>query len=126
MTPTNEDRQTDRWSKAWVPYLIIFVTGYWTQLTLYWILGTFSNEVEVASRAGGVFRAFEVSGQAVSYGLSSSKTIGAVIPLYVNCAILVFSIPSMVLLIGKIPRVALEADVRDEDVVVVERFQKEY
>ncbi|UPX15712.1 uncharacterized protein EKO05_0006152 [Ascochyta rabiei] len=116
--------QTTRWSKAWIPYLIIFVTGYWTQLTLYWVLGTFSNEVEAASRAGGVFRAFEVIGQAVSYGLSSSSTIGPEIPLYVNCAVLVLVIPSMVLLIGKVPKVPSGVVVAGQDSIVQEDSQK--
>jgi hypothetical protein len=104
---TNTDfvREPSRWAKAYVPYLIIFVTGYWTQLTLYWILGTYSSEIEVASRAGGVFRAFETAGQAVSYGLSSAKRIDHVIPLYINCAALALVIPSMVLLISKMPTV---------------------
>ncbi|KAF3034409.1 hypothetical protein E8E12_005438 [Didymella heteroderae] len=117
--------QTGQWAKAWIPYLVIFVTCYWTQLTLYWILGTFSNEVEVSSRAGGVFRAFEVAGQAVSYGLSSSSTIGAVIPLYVNCATLVLSIPSMVILIHKVPEMISSGHVRDEDAVVLGRAEKD-
>ncbi|KAH7562174.1 major facilitator superfamily domain-containing protein [Bipolaris maydis] len=96
--------ESKRWAKAYVPYLIIFVTGYWTQLTLYWILGTYSKDVEVASRAGGVFRAFETSGQAVSYGLSSASHIKHVIPLYVNCGILALVIPSMILLISGMPK----------------------
>ncbi|KAL5119247.1 hypothetical protein ACEQ8H_002734 [Pleosporales sp. CAS-2024a] len=79
-------------------------TRYWTQLTLYWILGTYSKDVEVASRAGGVFRAFETCGQAVSYGLSSASHIKHVIPLYVNCGILVLMIPSMVMLISRMPK----------------------
>lgn len=86
---------------------MIFVSGYWCQLTLYWILGTFSNKTDDASRAGGVFRAFEVAGQAVSYGLSSMKTINPAIPLYVNAAILILVLPSMVLLINKVPKEAL-------------------
>jgi hypothetical protein len=89
-----------------MPYLIIFVSGYWTQLTLYWILGTYSGEVEVASRAGGVFRAFETCGQAVSYGLSSASHINHVIPLYINCAVLALVIPSMVFLINGMPKVS--------------------
>jgi hypothetical protein len=91
-----------------VPYLIIFVTGYWTQLTLYWILGTYSGEVEVASRAGGVFRAFETSGQAVSFGLSSASHIDHVIPLYINCGVLVLVVPSMVLLVSRMPKVSTD------------------
>lgn len=93
-------------------------------MTLYWILGTFSNEVETSSRAGGVFRAFEVSGQAISYGLSSSSSIGAVIPLYVNIAVLALSVPSMVLLIGKVPEEAAKGRVSDEDMGVLDGSEK--
>jgi hypothetical protein len=107
-----------------VPYLVIFVTGYWTQLTLYWILGTFSNEVEVASRAGGVFRALETAGQAVSYGLSSARHIDHVIPLYLNCAVLILTIPSMVLLINKIPRIPVASSFTDQSDVVLENSSK--
>ncbi|KAJ4399173.1 hypothetical protein N0V91_009630 [Didymella pomorum] len=116
--------QSAKWAKAWIPYFVIFVTSYWTQLTLYWILGTFSNEVETSSRAGGVFRAFEVSGQAISYGLSSSSSIGAVIPLYVNIAVLALSVPSMVLLIGKVPEEAAKGRVSDEDMGVLDGSEK--
>lgn len=93
-------------------------------MTLYWILGTFSNEVETSSRVGGVFRAFEVAGQAVSYGLSSSKTIGAVVPLYINCALLVLTIPSMIMLIGKVPETSSIVS-HDLDSVVLKKSQKD-
>jgi hypothetical protein len=93
-----------RWARAYVPYLIIFVSGYWTQLTLYWILGTFSNDLGDSSRVGGVFRAFETAGQAVSYGLSSASGVDHVLPLYVNCGLLVLTVPSMVMLINRMPR----------------------
>jgi hypothetical protein len=117
-------RETGRWSKAYVPYLIIFVTGYWTQLTIYWILGTFSNEMKYAARAGGVFRAFETAGQAVSYGLSSANNISSEIPLYINCALLVFVIPSMVLLITRMPKGPTSVEFTDQACVVLEDTQK--
>ncbi|KAH7564377.1 hypothetical protein BM1_01424 [Bipolaris maydis] len=110
------------WIRAYFPYIMLFISGYWTQLTLYWILSTLSDEVAVASRAGGVFRAFEVAGQAVSYGLSSAKKIDHAIPLYVNIAILVFTIPSMSMLIRKMPKrpvreAIIEDDGKDDDLV---------
>lgn len=96
-------RQTGSWIRAYFPYLVIFVSGYWTQLTLYWILGNFSTDVQESSRAGGAFRAFETAGQAVSYGLSSASNISHVIPLYVNCGVLVLVIPCMIFLIRLMP-----------------------
>ncbi|KAI4941565.1 hypothetical protein J4E91_010741 [Alternaria rosae] len=98
------ESESGRWARAYVPYLIIFVSGYWTQLTLYWILGTFSNDMGDSSRVGGLFRAFETAGQAVSYGLSSASSIAPVVPIYVNCGLLVLTVPSMVMLITKMPR----------------------
>jgi hypothetical protein len=114
MSEANFKSDTGKWSKAYVPYLIIFVTSYWTQLTIYWILGTFTNAMKDASRAGGVFRAFETAGQAVSYGLSSASNVDPAVPLYANCAILVLAIPSMVMLIGRMPKVPLSIDSAEE------------
>ncbi|KAF1938595.1 MFS general substrate transporter [Clathrospora elynae] len=115
---------TSRWSRAYVPYLIIFVTGYWTQLTLYWIIGTFSNDMKSSSRVGGVFRAFETAGQAVSYGLSSASIIAPTIPIYVNCALLVLAIPSMILLITGMQKAPASVDFTDQTYVVPDDPQK--
>jgi len=104
--PANIDSDTRLWIEGYFPYMMIFITGYWTQLTLYWIIGTYSNDMKDSSRAGGVFRAYETAGQAVSYGLSSSTSInaaGPAIPLYINLGLLVCVIPSMYLLINRMP-----------------------
>ncbi|RMZ21445.1 hypothetical protein D0859_14542 [Hortaea werneckii] len=98
------EQDTTMWAKAYIPYLVIFVTGYWCQLTLYWILGTFSTDVKVSSRSGGVFRAFETAGQAVSYGLSSASGIQPQIAFYVNCALFVLVLPSISYLIREVPK----------------------
>ena len=103
-TESDRHRDTSMWAKAYVPYLVIFVTGYWCQLTLYWILGTFSTDVKVSSRSGGVFRAFETAGQAVSYGLSSASGIQPQIAFYVNCALFVLVLPSISYLIREVPK----------------------
>ncbi|RMY99209.1 hypothetical protein D0860_08355 [Hortaea werneckii] len=96
------EQDTTMWAKAYIPYLVIFVTGYWCQLTLYWILGTFSTDVKVSSRSGGVFRAFETAGQAVSYGLSSASGIQPQIAFYVNCTLFVLVLPSISYLIREV------------------------
>jgi len=57
-----------------------------------------------SSRVAGLFRAFETAGQAVSYGLSSASGIAPVVPIYVNCGLLVLTVPSMVMLITRMPR----------------------
>lgn len=99
-----------RWAEAYLPYLIIFTTGYWTQLSLYWILGTFSTDVKASARTGGLFRAFETAGQAVSYAINSTGG-DARTPFYVNCAVLALAIPCMVLLIRMVPERPAEIDI---------------
>lgn len=90
------------WASYYLPYLIVFFSGYWTQLALYWIMGTFSTDVKSSSRTGGLFRAFETAGQAVSYAINSN-TGDKRIPLYVNCALLALSVPCMIALIRMVP-----------------------
>ncbi|KAL7419514.1 hypothetical protein Q5752_005425 [Cryptotrichosporon argae] len=105
------------WAKAWIPYLIIFSTGYWTQLCCYWILGTFSTDVKNAARTGGLFRAMEVIGQAISYGINS-KSSDIRIPFYINCAIFAIAIPCFYGLIQMVPeKPADHDDVVDADAV---------
>ncbi|KUI72315.1 UNC93-like protein 2 [Cytospora mali] len=100
-----------RWAEAYLPYLIIFTTGYWTQLSLYWILGTFSTDVKANARTGGLFRAFETCGQAVSYAINSNYGSDPRKPFYVNCAVLALAIPCMVFLIKQVPEVPAEIDI---------------
>lgn len=52
-----------RWAEAYMPYAIMQVTSYWCQLSIYWILGTFTTDSKSASRTGGLFRCFETMGQ---------------------------------------------------------------
>ncbi|KPM37677.1 hypothetical protein AK830_g8888 [Neonectria ditissima] len=108
-----------RWAEAYLPYLIIFVTGYWTQLSLYWILGTFSTDVGSSSRTGGLFRAFETAGQAVSYAINSNSTSDPRVPFYVNCAVLALAIPCMIFLIRLVPEAPADMDIdAGEDAVI--------
>lgn len=100
-----------RWAEAYLPYLIIFTTGYWTQLSLYWILGTFSTDVKSNARTGGLFRAFETCGQAVSYAINSNYGGDPRKPFYVNCAVLILAIPCMAFLIRQVPEVPAEIDI---------------
>ena len=78
-------------------------------MNLYWILGTFSTDVKASSRTGGLFRAFEAAGSAVTYAVNSNSGDKR-IPLYVNCAILVVTIPCMVALIRLVPETPQDFD----------------
>ncbi|RBR10207.1 uncharacterized protein FIESC28_09593 [Fusarium coffeatum] len=107
---------TKRWVEAYLPYLIMFSTGYWCQLSIYWILGTFSTDVGSSSRTGGLFRAFETAGQAVSYAINSKTGSDARIPFYVNAGLLLLTIPSMVFLIRLVPEAPASTDIDVEPV----------
>ncbi|KAE9981665.1 hypothetical protein EG327_006139 [Venturia inaequalis] len=109
--------QPRRWAAAYFPYLIVFTTGYLTQLSLYWILGTFSVDTKSNARTGGLFRAFETAGQAVSYGINSSSGGDVRIGFFVNCALLVVSVPCMWFLIGLVPDRPSEIDLDEVDEV---------
>ncbi|KAK1993281.1 major facilitator superfamily transporter [Colletotrichum falcatum] len=109
---------TGRWAEAYLPYLLIFTTSYWTQLSLYWILSTFSTDVGSSSRTGGLFRAFETAGQAVSYAINSTTGADPRIPFYVNAALLAVSVPCMVLLIRLVPDAPATTDVDAGEVAV--------
>ncbi|WRT64090.1 uncharacterized protein IL334_001019 [Kwoniella shivajii] len=113
-----------RWAEAYLPYFIIFTTGYWTQLSIYWILGTFSTDVKSSSRTGGLFRAFETAGQAVSYAINSN-TGDKRIPLYVLCALFALSVPSLAALIRLIPEKPADNDDVAEGQVIMAKEQME-
>ena len=73
------------------------------------MLGTFSTDVKSSSRTGGLFRAFETAGQAVSYAINSN-TGDKRIPLYVNCALWALSVPCMIALIRMVPSKPADVD----------------
>ncbi|KAH9905488.1 membrane protein [Xylariomycetidae sp. FL2044] len=92
-----------RWAEAYIPYLIVCCTAFLTQICLYWILGTFSTDIMANSRTGGLFRAFETAGQATCFALNSSSGIDPKTPFYVQCGLLLASVPCMILLIQLVP-----------------------
>ncbi|KAF2217667.1 hypothetical protein CERZMDRAFT_31023 [Cercospora zeae-maydis SCOH1-5] len=116
------ERETHRWAEAYVPYLIIFVTGYWTQLSLYWMLGCLSPNVETSSRVGGLFRAFETAGQAISYGINSASKADPRRPFYANCGVLALTIPCMIMLIRLVGESKVHDETCNEPVKVVDEL----
>ncbi|KAK5045699.1 hypothetical protein LTR84_009068 [Exophiala bonariae] len=103
--------ERNRWAEAYIPYLLTFGTGYVCQLSIYWILGTFSTDVKSAARTGGLFRAFETLGQTVSYAITSNKKTDPRRAFYVNCGIMALTIPCMIGLIGLVPEAPADYDI---------------
>ncbi|KFZ01411.1 hypothetical protein V500_00784 [Pseudogymnoascus sp. VKM F-4518 (FW-2643)] len=110
---------TNKWAEAYLPYLIFFSSGYLCQLSLYWILGTFSTDVKSSARTGGLFRSFESLGQTVSYAINSNSNADPRNAVYVHCALLALTIPCMVFLIRMVPEVPASHDIDVDGPVVV-------
>jgi hypothetical protein len=91
---------------------------------IYWVLGTFSTDVKSSSRTGGLFRAFESAGSAVTYAINSAETDKKV-PLYVLSALMAATIPCMMAIIRMVPEVPSDVDeVVDGAVPALEAAQK--
>ena len=108
-------RDPSKWALYYMPYLIGYSTCFICQLSIYWTLGTFSTDVKSSSRTGGLFRAFETAGQAVSYAINSN-TGDKRIPLYVMIVLLVLCIPTQIALIRLVPEKPKEHDDVADDV----------
>lgn len=55
--------------------------------------------MQSSARIGGIFRAFETAGQAISYGINSASRGDRRVPFYVNCGALGVAVPCMIALI---------------------------
>lgn len=73
-----------------------------------------------SSRTGGLFRAFETAGQAVSYAINSSTGSDPRIAFYVNCAVLALTLPCMVLLIRMVPEAPSSIDIDVQEAPIIE------
>ncbi|PCD32533.1 hypothetical protein AU210_008781 [Fusarium oxysporum f. sp. radicis-cucumerinum] len=111
------ETNTRRWTEAYLPYLIMQSTSYVCQLSLYWILGTFSTNAGSSARSGGLLRAFETAGQTVSYAINSHSDSDASIPFYVHAAIQCLTVPCMVFLIRLVPEAPAATDIDAEPVI---------
>ncbi|KAK2127762.1 major facilitator superfamily domain-containing protein [Fusarium oxysporum II5] len=111
------ESNTRRWAEAYLPCLIMQSTSYVCQLSLYWILGTFSTDTGSSARSGGLLRAFETAGQTVSYALNSHSGSDARIPFYVHAVILCLTVPCMVFLIRLVPEAPAATDIDVEPVI---------
>lgn len=77
------------------------------------MLGCLSADMQDSSRVGGLFRAFETAGQAISYGINSASNLDHRAPFYVNCGILILTIPCMVLLVRLVSKSSTEDEAQE-------------
>ncbi|WWD02381.1 hypothetical protein V865_000420 [Kwoniella europaea PYCC6329] len=111
------------WGRAYFCYLVMFASGYWCQVYLYWCLSTFSTDLKASTRTGGLFRACECVGQTVSFAIGSNKArLSALMAL--NAALIVPAVISLAGLISIIPAAPAAVDDMVDTEVVEQADQK--
>ena len=88
------------------------------QTFVYWTLGQFASDVGTNARTGGVFRAWQTVGQAVSYGIDSHE-LSPWINISLMLALTVISAPCLLTVVEQIPKEARDIVVVDENRTVV-------
>lgn len=96
------DWTSSGWANAYLPYYILQLTGYMCQTYIYWLISCWSSDVTANARQGGLFRAVEAAGQAVSYGLNS-KVKNLSITLGINFGLCVLAIPGVIIVAMSVP-----------------------
>jgi hypothetical protein len=96
------DWTSSGWANAYLPYYILQLTGYMCQTYIYWLISCWSSDVTANARQGGLFRAVEAAGQAVSYGLNS-KVKNLSITLGINFGLCVLAIPGVLIVAMSVP-----------------------
>lgn len=85
---------------------------------VYWIIGTYNNDLETLTLTVGIVRSFESVGSAVSFGLGAAKGISPLTNLIVAFVMFVICIPTTSLVVFEVPEHPLEKGVLDDGTVV--------
>jgi hypothetical protein len=99
--PAKFDWTSSGWAKAYVPFYMMQILGYMCQTYIYWLISCFQTDVNGNGRYGGVFRAIESAGQAVSYGMNA-KIKNGVIMVALNFGLCILAIPGTLLVIQSV------------------------
>ena len=70
---------------------------------VYWILGTFNNQLETLTLSVGVMRKFEFAGSAKSFALGATSRVLPMTNLVVALVVYLICIPSTSLLVFEVP-----------------------
>jgi hypothetical protein len=89
---------------------------------VYWIIGTFNNDLETLTLTVGIVRSFESVGSAVSFGLGAAHGISPMVNLIVAFVMFVICIPTTSLVVFEVPEhpqdkeILIEEDLSEADV----------
>lgn len=70
---------------------------------VYWIIGTFNNDIETLTLTVGIVRSFESFGSAVSFGLGAASAVSPMANLIVAFLMFVICIPTTSLVVFEVP-----------------------
>lgn len=70
---------------------------------VYWIIGTFNNDIDTLTLTVGIVRSFESLGSAVSFGLGAAKGVAPMTNLIVAFVMFVICIPTTSLVVFEVP-----------------------
>jgi len=70
---------------------------------VYWIIGTFNNDLETLTLTVGIVRSFESVGSAVSFGMGAAKALSPMTNLIVAFVMFVICIPTTSLVVFEVP-----------------------
>lgn len=82
---------------------------------VYWIIGTFNNDVETLTLTVGILRSFESVGSAVSFGLGAAHGVSPRTNLLVAFVMFVICIPTTSLVVFQVPEHPV-----DKELLIVE------
>ena len=77
---------------------------------VYWIIGTFNNDIETLTLTVGVVRSFESLGSAVSFGLGAAHGVSPMANLLVAFVMFVICIPTTSLVVFEVPENPMEKE----------------
>ena len=70
---------------------------------VYWIIGTFNNDIETLTLTVGIVRSFESVGSAVSFGLGAAQGVSPMANLLVAFVMFIICIPTTSLVVFQVP-----------------------
>lgn len=92
---------------------------------VYWIIGTFNNDIETLTLTVGIVRSFESVGSAVSFGLGAAKGVTPMTNLIVAFVMFVICIPTTSAVVFQVPENPLEKGLLEDGTVVPIRPRSE-
>lgn len=77
---------------------------------VYWIIGTFNNDIETLTLTVGIVRSFESFGSAVSFGLGAASAVSPMANLIVAFVMFVICIPATSFVVFEVPEHPVERE----------------